>query len=93
MARVKHIVDDHRIDRSARPTAKTRVSSKHQVTIAKDAFEAAGLHTGDVLSVRAIGPGRIELTRLDDLFARHRGRVTHGKDAREAITQLRDEWL
>ncbi len=82
-----------RVGRSGPPAAKTRVSSKHQVTIAKDAFEAAGLHAGDVLSVRAIGPGRIEMTRLDELFAKHRGRVARGKGAREAIGRLRDEWL
>jgi bifunctional DNA-binding transcriptional regulator/antitoxin component of YhaV-PrlF toxin-antitoxin module len=73
--------------------AKTRISSKHQVTIAKDAFEAAGFHAGDVLTVRAVGPGRVELTRLDELFAKHRGRVKGAAGAREAVEQLRDEWL
>jgi len=79
----------------AQPTgvAKSRISSKHQVTIAKDAFTAAGLHAGDVVMVRAIGPGRVELTRLDELFAKHRGRVKGGAGARQAVEQLRDEWL
>jgi hypothetical protein len=73
--------------------SKTRISSKHQVTIAKDAFDAAGFQAGDVVTVRALGPGRVELTRLDELFAKHRGRVKGGAGAREAIDQLRDEWL
>ena len=57
------------------------------------AFDAAGFHTGDVVAVRALGPGRVELTRLDELFAKHRGRVKAGAGAREAVERLRDEWL
>ncbi|HEV2999960.1 MAG TPA: hypothetical protein VGW75_04395 [Solirubrobacteraceae bacterium] len=73
--------------------ARTRISSKHQVTIAKQAFDAAGFRAGDVVAVRALGPGRVELTRLDELFAKHRGRVQGGSAAREAVERLRDEWL
>ena len=73
--------------------ARTRISSKHQVTIAKQAFDAAGLHAGDVVAVRAVGPGRVELTRLDELFAKHRGRVKGDSRAHEAVERLRDEWL
>lgn len=72
--------------------ARTRISSKHQVTIAKQPFEEAGFKEGDVLVVRALGPGRIELTRLDELFAKHRGRVKGGNAAREFIEELRNEW-
>ncbi len=75
------------------PLVRTRISSKHQVTIAKEAFTAAGLHAGDVVMVRAVGPGRVELTRLEELFAKHRGRVKGGSGARAAVEQLRDEWL
>jgi len=45
------------------------------VTIAKQAFDEAGLHAGDVVSVRATGLGRVELTSLDALFAKYRGRL------------------
>lgn len=75
------------------PVARTRISTKHQVTIAKQAFDAAGFRAGDVVAVRALGPGRVELTRLDELFAKHRGRVKGDSSAREAIEQMRDEWL
>jgi bifunctional DNA-binding transcriptional regulator/antitoxin component of YhaV-PrlF toxin-antitoxin module len=88
----------HRVPRpttgaAPKPLAKTRISSKHQITIAKEAFEAAGFHSGDVVAVRAVGPGRVELTRLEELFAKHRGRVKGGAGAREAVERLRDEWL
>jgi hypothetical protein len=73
-------------------STRTRISSKHQVTIAKPAFDEAGFKQGDVVVVRALGPGRVELTRLDELFAKHRGRIRTGGKARKAIEALRDEW-
>jgi bifunctional DNA-binding transcriptional regulator/antitoxin component of YhaV-PrlF toxin-antitoxin module len=75
------------------PVPRTRISSKHQVTIGKQAFDQAGLKEGDVVAVRALGPGRVELTRLDELFAKHRGRINTGGQARQALDELRDEWL
>jgi hypothetical protein len=71
---------------------RTRISSKHQVTIGRQAFAEAGFKEGDVVAVRALGPGRVELTRLDELFAKHSGRINTGGAAREAIDDLRDEW-
>lgn len=73
--------------------ATTRISSKHQVTIAKAPFDAAGFRAGDVVTVRTLGAGRVELTRLEELFATHRGRVKGRSDAREAVEHMRDEWL
>jgi hypothetical protein len=73
--------------------ARTRISSKHQVTIAKAAFDAAGFQAGDVVAVRALGPGRVELTRLEELFTKHRGRIKGDSGARVAIERARDEWL
>lgn len=72
--------------------SQTRISSKHQVTIAKPAFEAAGFKAGDTLMVRALGPGRVELTRVEDLIAKHSGRIDGDGRIREAIEALRDEW-
>ena len=77
---------------SGAPVPRTRISSKHQVTIGKQAFDEAGFKEGDVVAVRALGPGRVELTRLDELFAKHRGRINTGGAARKAIDGLRDEW-
>jgi hypothetical protein len=88
--------DAVKASKAAAPTApvpRTRISSKHQVTIGKTAFDEAGFKEGDVVAVRALGPGRVELTRLDELFAKHRGRINTGGSARNAIEQMRDEWL
>ena len=74
------------------PVSKTKISSKHQVTIAKQAFDEAGLHAGDVVSVRAVGPGRVELTSLDALFAKYRGRLTGGDAFRRDVEEMRDQW-
>ena len=74
------------------PVAKTTISSKHQVTIAKRPFDEAGLRAGDVLAVRAVGPGRVELTSLDALFARYRGTLDGATEFRGAVQQMRDEW-
>ncbi len=69
-----------------------KISSKHQVTIAKPAFDEAGFKAGDVLSVRALGPGRVELTTLDALLARYRGSLSTGGELRRAVERSRDEW-
>jgi bifunctional DNA-binding transcriptional regulator/antitoxin component of YhaV-PrlF toxin-antitoxin module len=52
--------------------SRTRISSKHQVTIGKEPFREAGFKVGDTLIVRATGPGRIEMTSLEALIAKHR---------------------
>jgi hypothetical protein len=72
--------------------SKSTISSKHQVTIAKSAFDEAGLHAGDVVAIRAVGPGRVEMTSLDALFERFRGRLTGGDERRRQIERERDEW-
>lgn len=72
--------------------SRTTISSKHQVTIAKPAFDEAGLRAGDIVAVRAIGPGRVEMTNLDALFARYRGRLTGGEARRGQIDLSRDQW-
>ena len=75
------------------PVSQTRISSKHQVTIGRRAFQEAGFREGDVVAVRAVGPGRVELTTLEALFDTYRGRVKNGGNGpREAIDQMRDEW-
>lgn len=72
--------------------AQATISSKHQVTIAKAAFDEAGFRPGDKVMVRALGPGQVVLTRLDELIAKHSGRAQSGGAWREAVEQLRDEW-
>jgi hypothetical protein len=74
------------------PVSKTKISSKHQVTIGKQAFDQAGFQAGDVVAVRAVGPGRVELSSLDALFAKYRGQLSGGGAFRREIDHMRDEW-
>jgi hypothetical protein len=76
----------------AKRAETTRISSKHQVTIGKQAFADAGLHTGDVVQVRAVGPGKVLLDRTDELIARYSGALGTNGDLRARTEALRDEW-
>ncbi len=71
---------------------RTRISSKHQVTIREPAFSAAGLREGDEVQVRAIGPGQVILTRVDELLERYRGSLPAGTYAPGWLEQQRGEW-
>lgn len=69
----------------------TRVSPKHQVTIPADVLAATGIGRGDELRVHADGPGRLVLTRVDDVVARYAG-MFHGVYEPGYLDKLRDEW-
>ena len=69
----------------------TKISSKHQVTIPKQAMTSAGLRTGDRLRAEPRGRGRVLLVRVDDPVARHAGRLT-GTYRSGELAELRDEW-
>ncbi len=69
----------------------TTISSKHQVTIPKQAMTAAGLRTGDRLRAEPRGRGRVLLIREDDPVARHAGKLT-GVYRPAELDELRDEW-
>jgi bifunctional DNA-binding transcriptional regulator/antitoxin component of YhaV-PrlF toxin-antitoxin module len=72
--------------------SKTTVSSKHQVTIARAAFEQAGLKAGDTLAVRAVGRGQIMLTSVDALVAKHCGRLRSGGRLGRSVRAVHAEW-
>jgi bifunctional DNA-binding transcriptional regulator/antitoxin component of YhaV-PrlF toxin-antitoxin module len=72
--------------------SKTRVSSKHQVTIPAAEFRGAGLREGDTLQVKAEGAGRVVLTRVDELLDRYSGSLESGGELRRTVDALRDEW-
>lgn len=69
----------------------TRISSKNQVTIPVDALARAGLASGDVLTAKFAGPGRIVLERdipaLDELAGALTGVYGDGY-----LDDLRREW-
>lgn len=69
----------------------TRISSKHQVTIPRDAFRDAGLQAGDRLEAHATGRGKIVLTRADGATERFAGALT-GVFPPGGLDELRDEW-
>ncbi len=73
------------------PLPGTKISSKHQVTIPRDAMARAGLRTGDRLRAEARGPGRVLLVREEDPVARHAGSLT-GVYRPGELDELRDEW-
>jgi hypothetical protein len=58
------------------------------VTIGKRAFADAGLQTGDVVQVRAVGPGKVLLDRTDELIARYSGALSTGGDLRAAMSAV-----
>lgn len=73
-------------------SARTRISSKHQVTIPAVAFRAAGFQPGDSVQVEARGAGRVVLTRVDELVERYSGALDTGGKLRAEVGGLREEW-
>lgn len=73
-------------------TGRSRISSKHQVTIPVAAFRGAGFAAGDLVRVDVAGAGRVVLTRVDDLVDQYSGSLATGGALRRGIDALRDAW-
>lgn len=71
---------------------RSRISSKHQVTIPISAFGKAGLREGDVVQIEALGRGRIAIVRVDDLLDEYAGCLRTGGELGRAVHGLRGEW-
>ena len=69
----------------------TRVSSKNQVTLPRDAMRRAGFRAGDVLRAEVFGPGQLLLMQAGDPVRRLAGSMTSVFEAGE-LQRLRDEW-
>jgi bifunctional DNA-binding transcriptional regulator/antitoxin component of YhaV-PrlF toxin-antitoxin module len=78
--------------RRARLSGRSRVSSKHQITIPAGALREAGLREGDVVQIQAQGPGRVLVARMDDLVEEYAGVLSSGGRLGEAVRRLRSEW-
>jgi bifunctional DNA-binding transcriptional regulator/antitoxin component of YhaV-PrlF toxin-antitoxin module len=68
------------------------ISRKNQVTLPVDALRAAGLEPGDDLRVLAVGPGRLELARADDMVAEFAGVFDASVYPNDYLDKLRQEW-
>jgi bifunctional DNA-binding transcriptional regulator/antitoxin component of YhaV-PrlF toxin-antitoxin module len=68
------------------------ISRKNQVTIPVDALREAGLSPGDDVRVRVVGPGRLELVRIEDLIAKFAGTVGDDVYPPGYREELRREW-
>jgi bifunctional DNA-binding transcriptional regulator/antitoxin component of YhaV-PrlF toxin-antitoxin module len=75
-----------------RRAGRSRISSKHQVTIPAAAFHGAGFQPGDMVRVEAEGAGRVLLTKVDDLVDRYSGSLATGGELRRSLQALRGEW-
>lgn len=71
---------------------RSRISTKHQITIPISAFSEAGLREGDVVQVEAQGPGRVVIARMDDLVEELAGSLRTGGELGRAVRKLRQEW-
>lgn len=69
----------------------SKLSTKNQITIPVDVLREAGLAAGDEVRVHAIGPGRIEIERSQDLLKRWAGRLA-GTYPQDYLERLREEW-
>lgn len=78
--------------RPARSPGRSRVSSKHQITIPVRAMRDAGLREGDVVQVRVEGPGRVVIARLDDMLEEYAGTLSSGGELGRSVRRLREEW-
>jgi bifunctional DNA-binding transcriptional regulator/antitoxin component of YhaV-PrlF toxin-antitoxin module len=79
-------------DGTGRAGGRSRVSSKHQITIPIGAFSEAGLREGDVVQVKAQGRGRVLIARVDDLLDEYAGCLSSGGELGRAVRGLRGEW-
>jgi bifunctional DNA-binding transcriptional regulator/antitoxin component of YhaV-PrlF toxin-antitoxin module len=68
------------------------ISRKNQVTLPVDALRAAGLGPGDDVRVQALGPGRLELVRADDLVEEFAGVFDATVYPDGYLERLRREW-
>lgn len=70
-----------------------RVSSKNQVTIPVDVLRKTGIEPGDDVIIRDVGPGRVEIERVNDFAQRiidtYAGTLSYPD---RYLDELRDEW-
>ena len=68
------------------------ISKKHQITVPVGVLREAGLGPGDDVRVTSVGPGRIELVRVDDLVGELAGALDRRVYPEGYLGELRREW-
>lgn len=68
------------------------ISRKNQITLPVEALRAAGLEPGDDVRVRVVGPGRLELLRVEDLVEEFAGVFDATVYPEGYLDDLRSEW-
>lgn len=88
------VAEAHSLDLPAFTSAKIskgmpKLSAKNQVTIPVKVLREAGLEQGETLTVRAVGQGRVEIRRRNDVIDELAGTLSYPPGYLDA---LRDEW-
>ena len=68
------------------------ISRKNQITLPVDVLRETGLQPGDDVRVRAVGPGRVELVRIDELVDESAGVFDASVYPPGYLDELRREW-